>query len=136
MAEPLPGRAVPGRAAAMPRWYDLAFRGVARGPVTRRIRTVNSSDWAVRARPPDGCRTCRLTWRAMHGISRTQLENRSLQHVECPVQERAALLTRSAYDEVLRVHPALVGKLLPGLIRVLILRLRRANVKLVDRQED
>jgi len=174
----------------------------------------------------------------MHAISRPQLGNRSLQHVECPVQERAALLsrsypslrshdlsrsdlealasytelfrvaagtmifheatpgswmalvvsgeveirkldaaqrdrvlatigpgnllgemafldgqtrsataiaskdtallvvTRSAYDEVVRVHPALVGKLLPGLIRVLILRLRRANVKLVDRQED
>ena len=31
----------------------------------------------------------------MHAISRTQLENRSLQHVECPVQERAALLSRS-----------------------------------------
>ena len=46
------------------------------------------------------------------------------------------VVTRSAYDEVVRVHPALVGKLLPGLIRVLILRLRRANVKLVDRQED
>src|SRR3989454_4634026 len=31
----------------------------------------------------------------MHATSRTQLENRSLQYVECPVQERAALLSRS-----------------------------------------
>src|SRR5438046_10325795 len=46
------------------------------------------------------------------------------------------VVTRSAYDEVVRVHPSLVGNLLPGLIRVLILPLRRAHVKLVDRHED
>ncbi|OLB94251.1 MAG: hypothetical protein AUH30_18060 [Candidatus Rokubacteria bacterium 13_1_40CM_68_15] len=174
----------------------------------------------------------------MHATSRTQLENRSLQHVECPVQERAALLsrgypslrlhdltradletlgsytevfraevgtmifheatpgswmalvvsgeveirkldagrrdrilatigpghllgemafldgqtrsataiaakdtsmlvvTRHAFENLVHAHPTLIAKLLPGLIRLLILRLRRTNVKLVDRMTD
>src|SRR6266705_3180620 len=79
----------------MPRWYDLAFRGVARGPVTRRIRTVNSSDWAVRARPPDGLSNVPIDLESHARDLADTTGNRSLQHVECPVQERAALLSRS-----------------------------------------
>jgi CRP-like cAMP-binding protein len=46
------------------------------------------------------------------------------------------VITRQAFDDLLRDHPTLIAKLLPGLIRVLILRLRRTNVKLVDRLTD
>jgi len=46
------------------------------------------------------------------------------------------VVTRHAFENLVHAHPTLIAKLLPGLIRLLILRLRRTNVKLVDRMTD
>jgi CRP/FNR family transcriptional regulator, cyclic AMP receptor protein len=45
-------------------------------------------------------------------------------------------LTKSAFDRLLEENPPLVVKLLPGLMRLLVLRLRRTNLQLVDRLTD
>ena len=45
-------------------------------------------------------------------------------------------LTRAALDRLVEENPTLVIKLLPGVMRQLVLRLRRTNVQLVDRLVD
>ena len=45
-------------------------------------------------------------------------------------------LTRAALDRLVEENPTLVIKLLPGVMRQLVLRLRRTDVQLVDRLVD